>query len=491
MPISSNLRRISPSRVGLRSDSVFHFLDAARTAGIELHGLMIAVDGAVAAEGWWQPYSPCTLHSCYSGTKTFTAAAIGFAVAEGLLRTQDRFLHFFPEQEAPELSEDARLLTVHHLLCMASGQTDEIDLTQTDDPVRTFLRANFTSTPGETFDYNSMASHMLALLLFRLTGQTLPEYLSSRLFDPLGIRAFRWDRTPQGLPMGGWGLHLRTEDYLKMGLLILQHGVWEGRQVLPDGWAELASAFQMDNATPGAAPEWAQGYGYQMWRCQAPVKARLSGSFGQHVLICPALNAVVAIQACTDRKVQLLDLVREKLMPGFTGRPLQNQKEDRELRERFARLTLGEEDRVARSGMEKRLDRIHIVFSPNTNSLFPPSQRDMAFVRNAGLETFDFEFYEESCTLFYREGGVERMLPIGLDGRFRSCELPLPYAPNPVLSLGFWENDDFCFLIRSIEEPHSLSLRLSLKGNEVTLTARDPLKGKNVEITNGRACLRP
>lgn len=473
--VNRKLPRVTPSEVGLDANAVLDFLDAADAAGLELHSLMIAIAGKVAAEGWWAPYAAPIRHGCYSGTKTFTSAAVGFAIAEGLMKETDPLIKFFPEKTKPGQDANMPLVTVRDLLCMACGQGEEVDLTKADDAVSMFLDAKFPDKPGTVFRYNSVASHMLGEIIFRKTGRTLPEYLEPRLFAPLGITDVRWDRTPQGHPMGGWGIHLRTEDYMKLGILFLQRGKWNGKQILPQGWAEHASASQIDNSSEDSLPEWSQGYCYQMWRNVTPGSFRLDGAFGQLCNLYPDRNAAIAVTSAEFDIQTELNLIRNVLVPGITGKPLDNPYADRRLAERLSQLSLHETGKTGRSKLEEKFRNAQIVFEKNEGSLIPESQRGMAFLRENGIGKASLHFFGSVCLLSWTEGHYSHTVKIGLDGNYAASDIELPCATNPVLALGHWEGPTFRFVLRSIEEPHATRGKLTVEGETVRLAYFDRL----------------
>ena len=133
--------------------------------------------------------------------------------------------------------------------------------------------------PGTHFVYNTGATYMAGLMVQRLTGGTLIDYLTPRLFAPLGIEGATWQSDDEGYNVGGWGLRIRTEDIARFGQLLLQRGMWDGRRLLPEWWVAEATAMQTAN---GSDPDsdWDQGYGYQFWRCRYNAY-RGDGAFGQ------------------------------------------------------------------------------------------------------------------------------------------------------------------------------------------------------------------
>ena len=319
MPDSSPLHRTSPEAQGVSSPALLDFIDALDKTISEVHGLVLLRHGQVVAEGWWAPYGPEIPHMLFSLTKSFTSTAIGLAVAEGRLAVDDLVLTFFPEKAPRRVSKNLAALRVRHLLTMSTGHKQDATgraIAQADgDWVRGFLAAPVGHAPGKPFVYNSAASHVLSAIIEKVTGQSALDYLTPRLFEPLGIRPSHWERDPRGICTGGWGLMLRTEEIARFGQLYLQGGVWNGKRILPEAWVREATAKQVDN---GADPrnDWNQGYGYQFWRCRHN-SYRGDGAFGQYCLVLPDLDAVLAITSGANDMQAVLDVVWDRLLPAM------------------------------------------------------------------------------------------------------------------------------------------------------------------------------
>ncbi|MCX7772584.1 MAG: beta-lactamase family protein, partial [Clostridia bacterium] len=291
----SQLPRSTPEAQGMSSSKIIAFLDALNEHHIELHSLMILKNKHVVCEGWWAPYQKDIPHMLFSLSKSFTSTAIGFAVNEGLLSVEDDVVNFFPDYRS--IPDCFRKLKIKHLLCMGTGHekdfTPDAIAHPDGDFVKCFFEHPLTYEPGTHFVYNNMATYMLSVILTRVSGQTVRDYLNQRLFAPLGIDEPYWETCPKGYNFGGWGLNLKTEDILKFGLLYLQKGIFEGKQILPSSWIEEATRAQIKNGDDPNS-DWAQGYGYQFWRCRHNAY-RGDGAFGQYCIVFPEQNAVIAI----------------------------------------------------------------------------------------------------------------------------------------------------------------------------------------------------
>ena len=179
---------------------------------------------------------------------------------------------------------------------------------------------------------------MLSAIVQKVTGQTVLDYLKPRLFDPLGIENPKWDASPQGISIGGYGLNVRTEDIAKFGQLYLQKGKWNGKQLVSAGVGRAGDR-QAGLATAATRPEdWDQGYGFQFWRCRHGAY-RGDGAFGQYCIVLPEQDAVIAITADTGDMQAELNLVWDILLPAFSDKALpENPDELAKLKETLGKL---------------------------------------------------------------------------------------------------------------------------------------------------------
>jgi CubicO group peptidase (beta-lactamase class C family)/predicted glycoside hydrolase/deacetylase ChbG (UPF0249 family) len=305
------------------------YLEAVKKAEQDLHSLMIVRHGKVVAEQWFGDNAADRPHALHSVSKTFTATAVGFAVAEGKLKVTDKVISFFPDKLPAEVSDNLRALEVRHLLTMSSGHDVEpgnIRNADGGDWVQGFLAAPFVHEPGTFFVYNSLGTYVLSAIVQQVTGEKLIDYLYPRLFRPLGIVGAAWDESPQGINTGGWGLYLKTEDLAKMGLFILRKGNWDGQQLLPEAWFDEATTSHIASLPSGRRPEqitrqtkevdWLQGYGYQMWRSRHN-SFRADGANGQYILILPEKDAVIVTTANIRDMQDELNLIWKYLLPAL------------------------------------------------------------------------------------------------------------------------------------------------------------------------------
>jgi CubicO group peptidase (beta-lactamase class C family) len=315
----SSLPRSTPADQGVDPRAILSLLDALEEhADIEMHSLMVVRHGQVVAEGWWAPYSASRPQLLYSLSKSFTATAAAFAQAEGLLDLDDTVVSHFPEFAADIADPRSRSMRVRHVASMASGHTRETlgAALERDpgEPVRGFLLTPPERDPGAVFAYNQPCTYTLGSIVQRNAGMPLTRYLRPRLFDPLGIGHVGWHTFPPGREQGFSGLHARTEDIAKLGLLYLQQGWWEGTQLIPKEWVAEATSVQISNAE-NISPDWQQGYGFQFWMSRHGYRG--DGAAGQFCVILPEQDAVIVTTAYAIDMQAMLDAMWTHVLPGI------------------------------------------------------------------------------------------------------------------------------------------------------------------------------
>ncbi|MFI1992101.1 serine hydrolase domain-containing protein [Actinoplanes sp. NPDC020271] len=338
----SLLPRATPAAMGVSSRAIDALLDRLEE-NIEPHSVMIVRHGHVIAEGWWAPYTADRPHLLYSLTKSFTSVAVGLAIADGLLRLDDRIVDVLPGRVPPDVSAQGHRLTVHHLLSMTAGHPQD-SLTEAwelepDDLVKGFLRVPFTTPEGTRHTYDNATTYVLARMVEKVTGRDLPGLLDERLFAPMGIGHAEWDRVASGAAFGFHGLHLTTEAVAAFGELLLRDGVRQGRQLIPADWIELATRRHADTRH---GDDWANnpdslcGYGYQFWMSRHGYRG--NGAFGQQCVVAPSQDLVVAVTAAATVEDSMPGALWDCLLPGI-GRP-DPAGDDQRLADRLKRLSL-------------------------------------------------------------------------------------------------------------------------------------------------------
>jgi CubicO group peptidase (beta-lactamase class C family) len=452
--LGAGLPRSSPEEQGVSSAGVLAFVEAADTGIDAMNSFMLVRHGYVVAEGWWAPYNAESPHTLWSLSKSFTSTAVGLAIAEGKLNLDDEVLKFFPEQAPAEPSANLKAMRVRDLLCMATGHQAEPPWPGDASWIKTFLSRPVPFPPGTHFLYNTPGSCMLAAIVQKVTGQKVADYLRPRLFEPLGIEHPFWEATPDGFTIGGYGLHIRTEDIARFGLLYLQKGKWQGRQLLPAAWVEAATSRQVSNGT-NPDSDWNQGYGYQFWRCRHGA-FRGDGAFGQYCIVLPEQDAVIAITSGVNDMQAVLNLVWDKLLPALKPAPLAA-------------------DEAARTKLERKLKGLSLSPQAGSGTPAPVSGKKYVFAANGRkLETMTLvcDGKDSPVTLTACFDSGEQRITCG-HGTWQKGRVAWGPGPEqPVAASGAWTaNDTFTAKLCFYETPVIVTLRLKFAGRELQYNA--------------------
>lgn len=304
-----------PEAMGVPGEAIEKTIRAIRGEhGLDLHSFLMLRGGKLIHEAYFRPGEPSKLHVMHSVSKSFLSTAIGLAQAQGALSIDDRLYDFFPEHKALCDSDFKRSVTLRHLLMMGSGfENREMEIFRgKNDLVRNALSAPILHEPGTVFNYYTLGSYLLSAAFQKVLPEGVHLYLKRKVFAPLQIRHSRWNKCPQGIDFGGFGLYLSAYDMTKLGQLYLQNGSWEGQQLLPEAWVRDATAKQIGNENPNV--DWRQGYGYQFWR-NAMGGFRADGMQGQYIIVLPEKDAVIVMTSKLNPMQIPLTAIAESLLP--------------------------------------------------------------------------------------------------------------------------------------------------------------------------------
>lgn len=302
--------RATPESQGISSDlfaALLRELDASKDT--EMHHFMALRHGKVICECNFAPYPKGMWHITHSMCKSITGMAIGMLIEEEKLKLDENIYDIFPDHINAFSKIFRPVITVENLLTMTSGVTfNESGIVSGNDWLGSFLNASVNGKPGTEFQYNSLNTYVLSAIVTKRTGETLTEYLTPRLFGPLGITKYYWETCPKEITKGGWGLFLCAEDMAKLGQLYLQRGKWNGQQLVSEYWIEISTARHLKTQND------TYGYGYQLWMEQRPGSFEYNGMLGQNVIIYPDMDMVLVTNAGNKEMFQdciMLNIIRK------------------------------------------------------------------------------------------------------------------------------------------------------------------------------------
>jgi CubicO group peptidase (beta-lactamase class C family) len=479
---SSALPRKSPESQGVSSAAIQKFLEAANASGLQWHSFMFVRHGAVIAEGWWKPFSANYVHTLYSLSKSFTSTAVGMLVKEGKLRVDDAVISFFPDELPSEVSDNLKQMKVKNLLTMNTGHQEDTTpkMRASSDPwTKTFLSLPVEHAPGSHFLYNTGATYMLSAIVKKVSGQDLEAYLRPRLFQPLGITWYDWEKSPQGLSVAGWGLRVKTEDIARFGQMYLQKGKWNGQELLTENWINDASSYQTSSNSGDG--DWSQGYGYQFWRCK-PGFYRGDGAFGQFCVVMPQHDAVFVVTSESWDMQKSMTTMWDNLLPAMQANALPENKEEQ-------------------SRLKKMLGELSIPVpkGTTTSSLMKPGSSINIKVNNNdyGVTDMQLKFTGKDCTWNINTAAKGKQgFKAGME-KWNTNEDNILYlfavsnrapAPTWTAATATWTNENTLQLnLRFVDAIHGDRITFTFNGDKVSIAFLNSIS----ENTNNNPEKRP
>jgi CubicO group peptidase (beta-lactamase class C family) len=408
----------TPEQQGIDSAKLAEEIQAIRDKHLAIDSVMIIRNGYKVLDAYFSPYDGSFPHDLGSVTKSVTTTLVAIAADQGKLRLDQPVVSFFKDRTIANLDDRKKSLTVLDLVSMRNGMEsgcfhgDEptLDAMRSQpDWVQAALDRKMTSQPGAKFCYDSPGMHLLSAILQEATGMTELDFARQYLFEPLGIQDAAWEIDPQGY-YHGWGdLHLKPQDAAKLGLLWLQHGKWEDRQIVSAAW--VLDSVRAHSRMVGNE----YGYGYGWW--VSPIDFYALGRGGQIIRIIPSMNAVVVVTAGGT------DIDQAFLIKTFLGAPLQlpaNPAGEAKLSAALSAAAKG-------SGNHPSTEQ------PDIAKLV--SGKTYACDTNpVGVTSFRMEFNNPNVGVFSMiRNGQETSSPIGLDGKYRLDSQGTAQA-------GYWED---------------------------------------------------
>ena len=211
-----------------------------------IQSFVVAHQGEVRLERYFRDRRGTDLSNLHSVTKSVVATLAALALRNGSLEVETLLGDLLDERLFPEDGRK-RQISIEHLLTMTTGLDagtphDIDEIADRGDPwIAGPLAAPLRAEPGATFGYNNGAAHVLGAAIARATDMPLARFAEEQLFKPLGIRDFRWPTDPEGNALGYGHLELRPRDLVRLGLLYLAGGRWDGEQLLPESFVAAAA----------------------------------------------------------------------------------------------------------------------------------------------------------------------------------------------------------------------------------------------------------
>ncbi len=464
-----------PEEVGVCSKEVQAFIDECMALGKELHSITVIRHGKIACEIYRDPFKPQHRHMMYSVSKSFTSTAIGFAVSEGYLTVDTRFVDIFPEARTDKHDEYLEEMTIEDLLTMRSGKNVSVFLDRTKDRwFRDIVDSPWISEPGTEFLYISENMYLLCCCIHKLTGMSVIDYLRPRLFEPLGMEDPFWEKCPSGVEAGGWGLMITGEDLAKFTYCYQQMGRFGGKQVIPEEWVKEATAYHADNAGTSDTSDSVVGYGYCFWRNGGYENSyRADGMFCQFGMVFEDLDACLTMTAGEINEQGMRDVIWNHFPKAFIDAD-ENAETTPIIAPAFPKLA----PRPRNLALESRIEGKKIKFRKPVVvnaigypvSVVPLPAMFVSADKAGNISDVTFAFRENDMQMSWSEGDEINSIAIGLDGEYRWDNVVLGTMPFTTCATGCWNSENELEVhIRCVEAVAERIINFKFNGDNVIM----------------------
>jgi CubicO group peptidase (beta-lactamase class C family) len=299
----------------------------------ELKSLIVARNGVIIKEQYFNGGGADLPSDVRSVTKSVTSLLIGIAIDKGLITSTGQTISEYISPLVNNFSAGDSAITINDLLTMSGGfKWDElgnvneyINWFAAPNQVQYLIDRPLVAQPGQVFNYNSAAAHLLSVILTKATGMRTRDFAQKYLFEPLGTSVTSWETDKQGYTNGAAGMFITPHDMIKIGMLILNGGTYNGKRIVSQEWIEQSIARHIGTFN---AQMFGPGYGYCWWAGQNNnlIYAFANGYGGQFIVVVPELNLVVTATnnwsglsdpAANNDWAETLTLIMNSIVPAF------------------------------------------------------------------------------------------------------------------------------------------------------------------------------
>ncbi len=290
---------ISPELVGMDSYILDNMIYDVENNSYGVYSILVIRNGYIVKEWYARFFHKDYLFRLFSVSKSITSALIGIAFDKGYINSLNQtVLDFFPDKDIANLDPQKESITIEHLLTMTTGldwpeyfpyddpRNPYFDWIASEDYVEYVLNRTMVATPGQEFNYNTGATHLLTAILERVSNMSTIDFANQYLFDPLRIYDYYLLQDPQGVACGGDGLFLKPRDMAKIGYLFFKNGTWEGTQIISESWVNTSTSSRVNLGIN-------HSYGYQWWIYPNDSCYKALGYGGQVISVYYELNLIV------------------------------------------------------------------------------------------------------------------------------------------------------------------------------------------------------
>jgi CubicO group peptidase (beta-lactamase class C family) len=452
----------SPEEQGMDSARLAKLIETVGT--YKQDSLTIIRHGKIVADAYYAPYVAGVSHDLRSVTKSIVSTLIAIELQKGELDSVDHpVVDLFSDKHIPDADENKKAITVQNLLDMNSGIAwveklytpgeTIMQMYESADRTAFVLNQPMAAAPGASFYYNSGNPYLLSGLINRKSGHNAFDFAKKELFEPLGIKSAKWGSVDaQGVTDGEAGLSLSPHDMARIGYLYLHNGSWDGKQLIPPGWADRAKAGPV-SATFGFH------YGNLWWSYPEKGAYMARGRHSQLILVIPKLDLVAVMTGFLQDNefYSVSGLIDDISSAVKSDKPLP-------------------EDPITKALLTNALRRA-ATEKPSAIGGTPELAKTVSgktyefFDNRLRLKSFSVNFYDSDSSWVlttYTDKGDRRFTGmVGLDGVYRKSP-PAPYGINA--ARGRWTSE------------HTFVMERRILGHSETQTWAATFDGDNVTV---------
>lgn len=303
---------VTPEKAGISSVYVEKFIKTLESHGLAMHSVLMMRGNNIFAEYYWKPFDKDFRHRMYSQTKSYVGVAIGLLEEDGKLNLDDPVYKYFPEKIDRELPLYLKELTIKNLLTMqTAGVTPDWFTNEDIDRVHLYFSQNSADHPAGTyFSYDSPGSQVLSVLVEKLSGMSLFDFLNERIFKHIGAFETAYMlKTKNGDTFGDSSLLCTTRDMATFARFVMNYGEWDGKRLMNEQYLKTATSKVVDNMTSGFNNIFTDGYGYQIWSARHGGFA-FNGMGSQYTICIPEKDFIFVCTADNQGLASAIDLIQ-------------------------------------------------------------------------------------------------------------------------------------------------------------------------------------
>lgn len=281
----------------------------------ETNSFLIVRNDSLIYEFYSDKRNKESINPSFSVAKVFVSALMGIAISEGFIKSaQEPITNYLKELTAPGFEK----IRIEDLLNMRSGISFNETYTSPFGQMPMYYyglnlnkyvrKLKIKEPPDQHFQYISVNTLLLSMIIENATGKNLSEYLTEKIWQPIGMEypaTLSIDSKKHQTIKAFCCLNARSRDFAKFGRLYLNKGKWQGKQIIPESWIGRSTSVINDSHDARGFP-----YTYQ-WRVTKEGNFFAYGILGQYIYICPVNNIIIVRTGKTNKKVDWPALFQE------------------------------------------------------------------------------------------------------------------------------------------------------------------------------------